>query len=136
MSKPPADHVRVSSRGKEILAQVKRKTGIDHWNTICRVALIRSLANSSKPRLPDTVDTAIELDWKTFAGPYQDVLGAMVIHRAAQDGVKLESREEIGAYFRAHLERGLASLQSIRNLEELVPIAGPRAHEVESEMNR
>jgi DNA sulfur modification protein DndE len=122
MTRPPVDHVRISSRGKEILTQVKRKTGLEHWNSICRVALIRSLANSAKPRPVHAPDTAIELDWKTFAGQYQEVLAALVIQRAALDGVRSDSRDEMSAYFRAHLERGLTGMQKIRSLSDVVPL--------------
>lgn len=120
MPRSPVDHVRVSPRGKEILVQAKRKTGLEHWNELCRIALCRSLANPSRPQPAPKTETAIEIDWRTFAGAHHDEFSALVIDRALVDGVDLKSREAIGEYFRAHLERGIASFQSIRDLLDLI----------------
>jgi len=121
MNKTPVDTVRISSRGKEILIQVKRKTGLEHWNEVSRIALCRSLANKAAPMLDQqSLDCGLEIDWRTFGGEYQDVLSALILLRAHQDGIDVDSREELTAYFRAHLERGIQSLQNIRGAIEIV----------------
>jgi DNA sulfur modification protein DndE len=118
--KPPVEHVRVSSRGKEILIRVKRHTGLQHWNEICRLALCRSLANPTPPPKPEKAgDSSIEMEWKTFAGPYQQELAALVLFRAKKDGINLSTKEELAEFFRAHLERGIANMQSIKSLSTL-----------------
>lgn len=118
--KPPVEHIRVSSKGKEILIRVKRHTGLQHWNELCRVALCRSLANPSPPPKPQKAgDSSIDMEWKTFAGPFQQEFAALIVLRAKKDGINLSSKEAIAEYFRAHLERGIAGLQNIRRIEEL-----------------
>ena len=121
--KPPVEHVRVSARGKEILIKVKRRSGMEYWNEICRVALCRSLANPTPPSKTDkTADSSIDMDWKTFAGSYQEELISLVLLRAQKDGVNLSKKDAISEYFRLHLERGINSLQNIKSLAEMFTI--------------
>lgn len=119
--KPPVDHVRVSARGKDILIKIKRRTGLEHWNEICRVAFCRSLANSNPPAVQSRLtDNAIDMDWKTFAGSYSSEFVSAVLIRANLDGVDVNSKDALADYFRAHLERGIASLQNVKTLADLV----------------
>lgn len=126
--KPPVDHVRISKKAKEILVRVKKRTGLEHWNEICRIAYCRSLANPIPPT--NTLshgNTAIDIEWKTFAGLFQDELIATTLIRAAKDKIDLQSKESVANYFRAHLERGIASLQNIRSLSELAITNAPKS---------
>lgn len=119
--KPPVDHVRVSSKGRAILIKLKARTGLEHWNELCRVALCRSLSNPKPPTISSRVsDNAIDMEWKTFAGAYSAEFSAAVLIRAQTDGVNMESKEAVGEYLRAHIERGVASLQNVKTLAELV----------------
>jgi DNA sulfur modification protein DndE len=116
--KPPVETVRISTRGREILIKVKRKTGIERWNEICRVALCRSLANPSEPPKNSKVwDSAIEIEWKTFAGELGPDFTALIALRATKDKVDTSKKDAVADYFRAHLERGIASLQNTSGLE-------------------
>ena len=118
--KPPVEHVRVSTKGKDVLSKIKRRTGMEHWNEICRVALCRSLSNPTPPsKIDKTGDSSIDMDWKTFAGSYQDELASLVLLRAQKDGVNLSKKDAISDYFRLHLERGISSLQNIKSLAEI-----------------
>lgn len=118
--KPPVEHVRVSARGREILIRVKRYTGLEHWNEICRIALCRSLTNLTPPPKFDRAgDSSIDMEWKIFAGPLQEELAALTIYRANKDGIDLSKREALSEYFRAHLERGIISLQNIKMISML-----------------
>jgi DNA sulfur modification protein DndE len=122
--KPPVETVRISSRGREILIKVKRKTGIERWNEICRLALCRSLANPSKPPKNSKVwDSAIEIEWKTFAGELGPDFAALIRLRAAKDKIDPTKKDLIADYFRAHLERGIASLQNTTGLESYLCFA-------------
>jgi DNA sulfur modification protein DndE len=119
--KPPVERVKVSARGKEILTKIKRSTGLEHWNEICRIALCHSLANPEMPQVQSRViDSNIEIEWKTFAGPLQDELCAIFFLRAKNDGLDLSKREMVADYFRAHIERGIFSMQNIKSLSEIV----------------
>lgn|SRR5574337_1188123 len=118
---PPVDHVRVSAKSKDILIKIKRRTGLEHWNEICRVALCRSLANPNAPtKTIRAAETAIDMEWKTFAGAYSSEFTSAILIKAQADGINLASREALGEYVRAHLERGIASLQNVRSLIELI----------------
>jgi len=118
--KPPVEHVRVSAKGKEILIKIKRRTGLEHWNEICRVALCRSFANQTPPTSLKFGESSIDMEWKTFAGPYHEVLTILTILRAQKDGIDILQRESIADYFRAHLERGIMSLQNVNNMNDIL----------------
>ncbi len=118
--KPPVENVRVSAKGKDILIKIKRNTGLEHWNEICRIALCRSLANSTKPpKFQKHGESSIEIEWKTFAGEYRRELSALTNLRARKDGVDLSKRDAVAEYFRNHIERGIASLQNEKNISAL-----------------
>ena len=115
--KPPVDTVRISSRGREILIKIKRNTGIDRWNEICRVALCQSLANPSRPpKSQKGWDSAIEIEWRTFAGDLNEPLTSAFLFRATKDGIDIQKREKVSEYFRAHIERGIGSIQNTRSI--------------------
>jgi DNA sulfur modification protein DndE len=118
---PPVETVRISSRSREVLIKIKRRLGIERWNEICRVALCRSLANPTKPSKPKGGwDSAIEIEWKTFAGEQSEYFTALTIIRAENDKVDSEMKELLSDYFRAHIERGIQSLQNVKNFEDYV----------------
>jgi DNA sulfur modification protein DndE len=118
--KPPIDHVRVSAKGRESLIKIKRRTGLEHWNEICRVALCQSLANLNPPTTPTGMgESSIDMDWKTFAGPYSAEFTLAITLRAKADGVNLTSEDALADYVKAHLERGIASLQNVKSLMEV-----------------
>jgi DNA sulfur modification protein DndE len=119
--KAPVDTVRISSRSREILIKIKRNTGIERWNEICRVALCSSLANPSlPPNSQKAWDTAIEIDWKTFAGDLHEPLTNAFSLRASKDGVDLQKRERVADYFRTHIERGISSIQNTKGIVNYV----------------
>lgn len=118
--KPPVEHVRISAKGKEILIKIKRNTGLEHWNEVCRIALCKSLSNPATPvKLEKYIDNAIDIEWKTFAGLYQNELAALIIVRAVKDGIDISKKDVLADYFRSHLERGITSLQNIKSLSNL-----------------
>ncbi len=83
--KTSIETVHISQVGKDQLTKLKRITGIDQWNILCRWALLFSLADASEPtpvKIP--VDSNLEITWKTFAGNYSDVLHAALLYRHKQ----------------------------------------------------
>jgi len=112
--KPPVTTVKVSTKGKDTLIKIKRNTGLEQWNEICRIALCASLANHTSPapreKLPDS---NIEMDWKTFAGHYHDELAALVKYKANIDGIDYDNKEKMNSYFRLHIERGINAISRI-----------------------
>jgi DNA sulfur modification protein DndE len=122
--KPPIDYVRVSAKGKEILIKIKKRTGLEHWNELCRIAICRSLSNPTPPPTSAKIgDNSIDMEWKTFAGPFQQELAALTVFRAHQDRIDLSRKDSLAEYFRAHLERGITSLQNAKEISDLVILA-------------
>lgn len=118
--KPPVEYVRISAKGKDLLVKIKRNTGLEHWNEICRIALCQSLANPTPPTvIVKAGESAIDIEWKTFAGQYQNELSALIVLRAQKDGFDICDKEALAIYFRAHMERGIASIRNIKGLSRL-----------------
>lgn len=119
--KPPVEHVRVSAKGKDMLIKIKRNTGLEHWNEICRIALFQSLANPVKPTMVDkSNDSSIDMDWKTFAGAVTDQLTAVFYLTAYKHDIDFTKRDIVSEYFRNHLERGIIALQNVKSLQDIL----------------
>src|ERR1019366_6751351 len=100
--KPPVENVRVSRRGRDQLIKIRRVTGIENWNVICRWAFCASLREPSVPPVVDKEgESAVELSWRTFAGDYSDIFSAAHLLRYRADkthGEKADPSES----FRRH----------------------------------
>lgn len=104
--------VRVSEKAKTQLVTLKRRTGIQNWHTLCRWALLASLAEKAIPPFETIVtDSNIAIDWKTFAGPSSELIAAVLAERAHRDGVPEGSLPE---FFKIHLHRGIAYLLNLQ----------------------
>jgi DNA sulfur modification protein DndE len=118
--------VRLSEKAKNQLSNLKRKTGIQNWNVLCRWGFCLSLAETSTP--PDEtipLDSSVEMTWKTFTGGREELYWGLLLVRAKRDQVSLE-RETLGRYFRLHLHRGISYLNgntSVRSIDGLARLA-------------
>ena len=113
---------RVSKRGRDQLVTLKRRTGIEHWNVLCRWAFCVSLAEPHAPRndrIP--ADSSVELTWHTFAGEYEDVYLAALKQRCKQEGLDL-SKRTLTTHFRRHLHRGLGYLAGDPNVTDIAAL--------------
>lgn len=112
------EHIVLSKQGREQLIRLKRYTGLEQWNVLCRWAFCRSLAEPSVPppaRIPS--DSNVEMSWRVFAGPYEGVLEAVLRERCVRDGLGGD-RSTMQAQFRLHLHRGIAYLAGDRSIRE------------------
>lgn len=112
------EHIRVSKQAREQLIRLKRYTGIEHWNVLCRWAFCRSLAEPSIPppaRIP--ADSNVEMSWKVFGGRHQELYMALLKERCLRDGFGVED-EALAVQFRLHLHRGIAYLASDRQMRD------------------
>jgi DNA sulfur modification protein DndE len=118
--------VRVSEKAKIQLITLKRRTGIQNWNILCRWAICLSLSEKSEPPDEDIPsDSSIEMTWKTFAGGFDEVYLSLIKIRADMAGVPLE-REALLRYFRLHLHRGISYLSGnpkLLKIEDLIRLA-------------
>jgi len=127
MSSPSiVDVVRVDERGKGQLTTLKRRTGVQNWNVLCRWALCTSLAEPSRPADQEVGPMSnVEMSWSTFGGPQADLFTALVLARCETDGLALTA-EAAAKQFRLHLHRGLSYLvgtEDTRTLSGLVSLA-------------
>lgn len=110
MTTHPVETVRVDERGKSQLVTLKRRTGLKHWNVLCRWALCVSLAEESRPAAQDSGELSnVEMTWQTFAGKNSDLFAAVLAARCERDRLGNE-RETLAEQFRLHLQRGLTFL--------------------------
>jgi DNA sulfur modification protein DndE len=111
--------VRVSEKAKTQLITLKRRTGIQNWNILCRWAFCVSIAEKSDPPNEDIPsDSSIEMTWKTFSGSEEEIYLALVQLRVSKAG-HLLNKENVNKYFRLHLHRGISYLVSNPNMNKI-----------------
>ena len=111
--------VRVSEKGKQQLSRLKRSTGIENWNTLCRWALCVSLAEPSiPPREEIPADGITDMTWRTFANQHGDIYEAIIKQRLIEDKIPIE---EVHLWFRIHLHRGISYIAG-KNLIQLMEL--------------
>ena len=99
--------IRLSEKQKQQLITLKRKTGIENWNVLCRWALCMSLADPTIPPKEDIPsDSNVEMTWKTFAGEFSELYLA-ILNEAYLKFARENNETEISTFVKIHLNRGL-----------------------------
>jgi len=118
--------VRLSTQAKELVIRLKMRTGIAHWNVLCRWAFCLSLRQPTPPAVLDIpADSNVEMSWHVFGGDAHEIYLALLKERCVQDGMGT-SDEVLARQFRLHLHRGisyLATPHTIRSISDLVKLA-------------
>jgi DNA sulfur modification protein DndE len=110
--------VKVSDKARQQLINIKKRTGIQNWNVICRWAFTTSLAEDSKVLDENIIASSpIEMTWKTFSGGHEKLYMALLITKAKKDKWSTDN-EAINTYFKLHLHRGISYLNG-KNAESL-----------------
>lgn len=113
------DRIVMSQRAREQLVQLKRKTGIRHWNVLCRWALATSLADASKVSSKShPADSNVEMTWRTFAGDHGDLYFALLQARRERDGFN-DDPVAVTRHLRAHIHRGIGVLAARRDISDV-----------------
>lgn len=119
----PLDTIRLSKQARDQLVTLKRRTGITHWNTLCRWAFCRSLAEPAPPPAAKiAADGNVEMTWRTFAGQHGELYWALLRHRCHTDGLPLDD-DTLAQQFRLHLHRGIGYMfgdRHVRTIADLV----------------
>lgn len=117
--------IHLNAEAKEQLTTIKRRTGLKHNNVLCRWALARSLAEPTLPNAANHAgDTALDIEWRIFAGAAGDLYWAMLVQHTADLGMEC-SDTVLVSNLRLHLHRGLGYLhgetlgQSLETLLQL-----------------
>ncbi len=120
------EHIRLSQQAKDQLVKLKRVTGIEHWNVLCRWALCVSLAEPSVPPAAKILaDSNVEMSWKVFGGRYAELYMALLKERCVRDGLGTDP-EILAQQFRLHLHRGISYLagnKDLRTVHDLIALA-------------
>ena len=118
--------VRVSRRAKDQLVKLKRVTGIQHWNVLCRWGFCLSLSEPGVPPATEIpLDSNVEMSWRVFGGRHADLYVALLKERLCRDGLPLDP-ETISRQFRLHLHRGISYLadgRKMRGIDDLISLA-------------
>lgn len=118
--------VRLNVRARNQLSTLKRRTGIENWNILCRWALCISLAETDPPRKGTAGgETGVEMAWRTFGGEYSDVYLGLLKNRCLKDGLDTD-RDTLTEQIKLHIHRGigyLASKKDLRTIEDLISLA-------------
>lgn len=106
------ERVKLTATAKQQLVTLKRRTGIEHYNVICRHALMTSLG-SNKPLPAEALNFSggLEIDWKVFAGDAADTYLNLLCMRAKKDKGEV-SPDAVKATLTSHVHRGLSLLVS------------------------
>jgi DNA sulfur modification protein DndE len=108
----PIETIRIDQRNKNLLIQIKRKTKIQNWNTICRWAFLYSLQMEGKPNTLETkAENAVEMTWKVFSGTYSNLIWGLLKARVLNDSLPLEE-DILKTQFKLHLYRGIQALSN------------------------
>lgn len=116
------EHIRLSQQAKEQLIRLKRFTGLQNWNVLCRWAFCISLSDEDHPRHERIqADSSVEMTWKVFGGEYHEVYLALLKERCRRDGLELDT-ETLSTQFKLHLHRGIAILsdKQTRSISDLL----------------
>ena len=116
------DALKVGNRAKIQLITLKKRTGIENWNVLCRWAFCTSMRETSNPRLNETDSSpTLEIAWRTFAGEAGDVYLAVLRDRCNRAGIA-RTKENLTLQLRLHVERGvgyLAANKDIRRIDDM-----------------
>jgi len=106
------ESVKVSEKARIQLISLKRRTGIQNWNVLCRWAFCLSIKeDDTPPHESITTDSPIEMSWRTFTGGNEALYLSLLIEKAKLDKVEI-SKNELNQYFKLHLHRGISYLNS------------------------
>lgn len=117
------ERIKLNAAARNQLTTLKRRTGIEHNNAICRHALCISLANPSIP--PDETFSfggGIEIDWRTLTGGQDGLYYNLLAVRLLSERKRV-NEESIRQTFVLHVHRGLSYLVSRREDDLLLEMA-------------
>lgn len=117
------ERIKLNVAARNQLVTLKRRTGIEHNNAICRHALCLSLANPSIPPSENfSFNGGIEIDWRTLTGGQDALYHNLLAARLLSEGKRVND-ESIRQTFLLHVHRGLSYLVSSRDSDLLIEMA-------------
>ena len=78
--------VKLATQAQEQLMRLKTRTGIPHWNVLCRWAFCLSLRQPAPPAPLDIpTDSNVEMTWQVFGGDAHELYLALLKERCERD---------------------------------------------------
>lgn len=117
------ERIKLTAAARNQLITLKRRTGIEHNNAICRHALCLSLANPSIP--PDenfSFGGGLEIDWHTLTSGQEELYTNLLIIRLIFEGAQV-NEDTIRTAFHLHVHRGLSYLMGRRDEDLLTGLS-------------
>jgi DNA sulfur modification protein DndE len=115
----PIERIQISQQAWAQLLKLKRSTGIEGWDALCRWAFCTSLAEPAVPS--DTrvsADGKLAMSWKVFGGPHHQLYAALLEARCRRDGLPI-SEEVLSTQLHLHLHRGIGYLFADRRIRRV-----------------
>jgi len=105
------DSIRISEKGKRHLTTLKRHTGIDNWNILCRWGFCLSLTDDS-PLVIESLSkkSNVEMTWKTFSGSNESIYSALLTINIKTHTNDNNSDIPLTELAVLHIERGLSRM--------------------------
>jgi DNA sulfur modification protein DndE len=120
----PIERIQLSQQARIQLLKLKRATGIERLDVLCRWAFCTSLAEPAVPadaRLSG--DGKLEMSWQVFGGPHHQLYAALLEARCRRDGLATDE-ETLGTQLRLHLHRGIGYLFAGRRIRRIGDLFG------------
>ena len=116
--KSPVESLRLTAEDRERLIRIKRITGIESWNVLCRWALMLGLRDGKSGTLAAHDGRgAVEIKWDTFAGSQ----GPILIHLIAwcHVCVAAEKRPSVSEFVHGALSHGILIMSKPGTIQNL-----------------
>lgn len=124
------DRLRLTAAAKNQMINLKRKTGIEHYNALCRHALCLSLSNPTLPPAENyNFNGGTEIDWRTFTSGNEALYLNLMLVRLLSDNLPTDA-ETMRQMLSRHVHRGLSYMAS-RSDEDLAVTLGVEAQKAD-----
>ena len=115
--------LKTTTHIKNVLSSIKRVTGIEYWNVICRWALCISLKQKSLPRLVEEKLDGVEIDYDVFVGKNNSIYTQLLINNLMKHNIEI-TKSNMYKYLYAHVNRGVSILynKKMKSIKDLISI--------------
>ena len=115
--------LKTTTHIKNVLSSIKRVTGIEYWNVICRWALCISLKQKSLPRLVEEKLDGVEIDYDVFVGKNNSIYTQLLINNLIKHNIEI-TKSNVYKYLYAHVNRGVSILynKKMKSIKDLLSI--------------
>ena len=116
--------LKMSSRSQQLLALIKRKTGLTP-NISGRFAICLSLKDPSIPNPEEFDENGSEIQPHVLFGEYEDIFKALILQRLKKDNLPLDS-QTLNKMLKAHFNRGsialFARIHDLSDFHEMIKL--------------